>query len=49
MNQDINEQSSIKDKQMKAILYLKELTAMMHDLAEELNRMHDVGRNILNL
>ena len=42
MNQDINEQSSVKDKQMKAVLYLKESSARMHDLAKELNRMHDV-------
>ena len=45
MNQDINEQCSIKDKQMKAVLYLKESSARMHDLAEELNRMHDVMRD----
>ena len=45
MNQDINEQSSVKDKQMKAVLYLKESSARMHDLAEELNRMHDVMRD----
>ena len=42
MNQDINEQSSIKDKQMKVVLYLKEFSARMHNLAEELNIMHDV-------
>ena len=45
MNQDINEQSSVKDKQMKAVLYLKESSVRMHDLAEELNRMHDVMRD----
>ena len=45
MIQDINEQCSIKDKQMKAMLYLKESSARMHDLAEELNRMHDVMRD----
>ena len=42
MNQDINEQCSIKDKKMKAVLFLK---GRMHDLAEELNRMHDVMRD----
>ena len=45
MNQDINEQSSIKDKQMKSVLYLKESSARMYDLAEELNRMHNVMRD----
>ena len=45
MNQDINEQSSVKDKQMKAVLYLKESSARMNDLAEELNIMHDVMRD----
>ena len=27
---------------MKDVLYLKESSARMHDLAEELNRMHDI-------
>ena len=45
MNQDINEQSSIKDKQMNDVLYLKESSTRMHDLAEELNIMHDIMRD----
>ena len=45
MNQDINEKSSIKDKQTNAVLYVKESSARMHDLAEELNRMYDVMRD----
>ena len=45
MNQDINEQLSIKDKQINAVLYVKESSAMMRDLTEELNRMYDVIRD----
>ena len=45
MNQDINEQSSVKDKQMKAVLYLKVSPARIQHLTEELNTMHDVIRD----
>ena len=45
MNQDINEKSSIKDKQTNAVLYVKESSAKMHDLAEELSRMNNFIRD----
>ena len=45
MNKDINEQSSIKDKQINAVFYVKESSARMHALAEEFNRMHDAMRD----